>query len=355
MNYKEEISGLRNDMMNDKDKRDTQDDFLNFFLGVDVSSIPRLPTANSGTPGEPRQPSPSDAFKIPHDINPLDENSIYEYFENPQNQNIWILTVVSSKFREERKKSMLGFGSKWGIGSRSHYRRSFILYNLYSGKIIPCLMKSRPKVTCAEVEKDKGEFIIMPGEKSVTALKDARFINFDKYYYNIYGSKLFNYVKTNISTTQNKIEYVKRKGLLNIHLADLLRLLEDNPVTIKQNIQKEVIQLMNKINKDKYETVHDEYKSKTDEGKTEYHRTKIPLLKFGNKMKIKTNPRGWGIKPKENKGTLKEFRGLIDSNNIKINKIKTKQKNTEEILKKMKSDVRGADNIKIDIKWAFAK
>jgi hypothetical protein len=295
--------------------------------------------------GEPSKSSPSDAFKIPHDINPSDDDSIHNYFK--EHPNIWILTVVSSKFKGKRGSSMLG------IGSRSHYRRSFILYNLSTGKIIPCLMKSIPKVTCAEVEKDKSGFIIMPGKDSVTALQGAEFINFDKYYYNIYGSKLFNYVKTKTQTKQNKIEYVKRKGLLNIHLADLLRLLTDNPVTIKQNIQKEVIELMNKINKDKYEKVHDEYKSKTDKGNTEYHNTEIALLKFGNKMKIKTNPRGWGIKPKENKGTLKEFRGLIDSNNIKINKIKTKQKNTEEILKRMKSDVRGADNIKHAIKWAF--
>ena len=107
-------------------------------------------------------------------------------------------------------------------------------------------MKKIPKVTCAEVKDDKSGFIIMPGPDSVAELKDARFIDFREYYYNIYGSKLFNYVKTKILTKQNKIEYVKRKGLLNIHLADLLKLLETDPDTIRKDIQKEVILLMNK-------------------------------------------------------------------------------------------------------------
>ena len=92
--------------------------FLNDYFGTNIDST-NIDSSNSS--GKKLQPKLND--------NPGDA-TLKKLFEDK-----WILTVVSLRFRSKETKQ---FYKK----IRSSYRRTFILLNLVTGEIIPCIINN---------------------------------------------------------------------------------------------------------------------------------------------------------------------------------------------------------------------
>ena len=136
----------------------------------------------------------STPLKVPNNV------ELFKKFIN-NNQNIWILSVVSVPFKVKTPALL----------KRSKYLRSFVLYNLATGEAIPYLMKKSPKT-------GRNQYSTLLKNKSETDQNKIKIINTYKYYYNISndiigavfkGKKYSNVVK-------DQANYIKRKIITNI-------------------------------------------------------------------------------------------------------------------------------------------
>ena len=182
--------------------------FLNHYFNTNIDSI-----SNSSKKLQPKlNDNPGDA-------------TLKKLFEDK-----WILTVVSLRFRSKETKQ---FYKK----IRSSYRRTFILLNLVTGEIIPCIINN------AKVKKQCKKYIsqLSSGNiiKTIEKGKDYSIIGSDDdiYYYNIYHEKLD---ENATSTPKKKKEYLSRSKLLNIQLERLVTELNSKTQDVKEKLLKEL-------------------------------------------------------------------------------------------------------------------
>ena len=269
-----------------------------------------------GGPGAPGGPLPvappatpitCDKIRIPVGFD------VREYFET--NRNIWILTVVTAEYSKNPIKTM----------RRGKYIRTFILYNLTDGKIIPCLMPKGPGETCKNI-KTLNHIVTRADAKKNGLFDNMKIINLCNNYYNILGTTILEEKrsdknKKNKESIKKRKSYIKGKSFLNIHLYDLNDRINADVI---HNIQEEVITLLKNIESDPAGLYQDKINKTRVIGST--NTQSVKLLKFTNKLKISTtwfNPRG----------NLKEFKGVVDGN-VKINRSST-WSHTTSIIKKM--------------------
>jgi len=256
-----------------------------------------------------------------------------KFTQDDFDDNTWILTVVSAKYQQDRGKF------KFGVGSRSPYIRTFILYNLGTGDIIPCLFdtvktkgkKARsPKTYCESLKTgDEGIIKIEDLKNNQDKIENMKIINLCNNYYNICGKEILDkqiQSKKNHPKNKEKIKdrksYIKKKTLLNIHIEELIKKLKDNPTNTKETIRKEVFNILKSISDDgDYETkINNQRKPQLPSTNS------VKLLRFQNKLKISTT---W-FNPK---GNIKEFKGVFEGK-VQINR--NKWSNTTQIIQASK-------------------
>ena len=164
-------------LMHHLDKSNNLTNFLKIF-----SEKSNTPTPTPNVPS-PNIPPTEIANTTCHRIN-IENGFSSEDFDD----NTWILTVVSAKYQQDRGKF------KFGVGSRSPYIRTFILYNLGTGEIIPCLFNTvktkgkkaiSPKTYCESLKtEDEGITKIENLKNDPSIIENMKIINLCNNYYN---------------------------------------------------------------------------------------------------------------------------------------------------------------------------
>ena len=257
----------------------------------DVTDIPSA----SNTPN----PNPSEIDE--------DFGQFQAFLKSDKGKNTWILSVVSVEF-----------GKK--MARKPKYLRSFILYNLLDGSIIPCLMKTTPK----KAKNGICTTITPPADLNP---EEIHIINTEGFYYNISNDnvgKIFNgktfsdYFKSNNST---KHEYKKSNKLLPIQLGALNSIVNGNPKGgFIEAIQRDVHRILVKNRSLSYDKIYDNEKTKMGEQKPH----KIPsLLKYSDTIKLTTSGQLFWKKASNEVNS-------INSSGVRINR--AKRTTTESVI-----------------------
>jgi len=181
----------------------------------------------------------------------------------------WIVTVVSLRHTKKAIRKLYG-----------SYRRTYILYNLETGHIIPCIStgKNDVKKRCdkyssklQKADKDgKDKFFLEEADPA----KNYHILGTegDKYYFNILYNELEADVK---SSNKKKKQYISRSKLLNIQLETLLeKLAADTNKSLRAKIRKDYYEQM--VQKS---SIDETYKTIST------NKNRIPsILKFQNSM-----------------------------------------------------------------------
>ena len=262
----------------------------------EMFEVTDIPSAGN-TP--PPNPNPSE----------IDEEfgQFQEFLKSDKGKTTWILSVVSVEF-----------GKK--MARKPKYLRSFILYNLLDGSIIPCLMKTTPK---------KAKNGICTTIKPPADLKPEkiRIINTEGFYYNISNDnvgKIFNgktfsdYFKSNNST---KHEYKKSNKLLPIQLGALNSIVNGQTKGgFIEAIQRDVHRILKENVLLTYDQIYDNEKTKMGEQKPH----KIPsLLKYSDTIKLTTSGQLFWKKASNEVNS-------INSSGVRINR--AKRTTTESVI-----------------------